>query len=83
VRSIIVMAHNLGLQVIAEGVETPDHAAFLLAEGCDEVQGYLYAKPLANADFEAYLRSNRAGSGTPKIGGTDGRKPDAFKRRAG
>ena len=59
VRSIIVMAHNLGLAVIAEGVETSAHAAFLQAEGCDEVQGFLYAKPLPNEDFEAYLRSSR------------------------
>jgi EAL domain-containing protein (putative c-di-GMP-specific phosphodiesterase class I) len=61
VRSIIVMAHNLGLEVIAEGVETPAHAEFLQAEGCDEAQGFLYAKPLTSEDFEAYLRSQRAG----------------------
>jgi diguanylate cyclase (GGDEF)-like protein len=59
VRSIIVMAHNLGLEVIAEGVETATQAAFLRAERCEELQGYLYAKPLAAADFEAYLRANR------------------------
>ena len=58
VRSIIVMAHNLGLEVIAEGVETPAHAAFLQAERCDEVQGFLYAKPLTEAGFEAYLRDS-------------------------
>ena len=59
VRAIIVMAHNLGLQVIAEGVETATQAAFLRAERCEELQGYLYAKPLAAADFEAYLRANQ------------------------
>jgi len=83
VRSIIIMAHNLGLQVIAEGVETPDHAAFLHAEGCDEVQGFLYAKPLANADFEAYLRSNQVGSDTRKFEGSIGIKAGVFKQRAG
>jgi diguanylate cyclase (GGDEF)-like protein/PAS domain S-box-containing protein len=57
VRSIIVMAHNLGLEVIAEGVETPVQAAFLKAEGCDEGQGFLYAKPLPAAGFERLLRS--------------------------
>jgi diguanylate cyclase (GGDEF)-like protein/PAS domain S-box-containing protein len=56
-RSIILMAHNLGLQVIAEGIETAIQAAFLQAEKCDEVQGFLYAKPLAAAEFEEFLRS--------------------------
>jgi EAL domain-containing protein (putative c-di-GMP-specific phosphodiesterase class I) len=59
VRSIIVMAHNLGLEVIAEGVETAIQAAFLRNEKCEELQGYLYAKPLPAADFEVYLRANR------------------------
>jgi diguanylate cyclase (GGDEF)-like protein/PAS domain S-box-containing protein len=57
VRSIIVMAHNLGLQVIAEGVETQVQAAFLQAEGCDEVQGFLYGKPVAAEQFEQLLAS--------------------------
>jgi predicted signal transduction protein with EAL and GGDEF domain len=56
VRSLIAMAHNLGLGIIAEGVETQAQAAFLLNEHCEEAQGYLYAKPLPAADFEAYLR---------------------------
>ena len=60
VRSIIVMAHNLGLEVIAEGVETAAQAAFLRMEKCEELQGYLYAKPLPAADFEAYLRADQA-----------------------
>jgi diguanylate cyclase (GGDEF)-like protein/PAS domain S-box-containing protein len=54
VRSIIVMAHNLGLEVIAEGVETPAQAAFLRAEKCDEVQGFLYAKTLPLEQFKAW-----------------------------
>ncbi|MEI9804463.1 MAG: EAL domain-containing protein [Pseudolabrys sp.] len=59
VRSIIVMAHNLGLEVIAEGVETATQAAFLRAEKCEELQGYLYARPLPAAELEAYLRANQ------------------------
>ena len=65
VRSIIVMAHNLGLDVIAEGVETAVQAAFLRGEKCDELQGYLYAKPLPAAKFEAYLRANKAWAAEP------------------
>lgn len=58
-RSIIVMAHNLGLEVIAEGVETAAQAAFLQAEKCEELQGYLFAKPMTARNLEAYLRVNR------------------------
>jgi EAL domain-containing protein (putative c-di-GMP-specific phosphodiesterase class I) len=57
VRSLIVMAHNLGLEVIAEGVETEAQASFLRNERCEEAQGYLYAKPLPVAEFEDYVRS--------------------------
>lgn len=56
VRSLIAMAHLLGLRVIAEGVETPTQAAFLRAEQCDEGQGFLYAKPLSSTEFETFLK---------------------------
>jgi diguanylate cyclase (GGDEF)-like protein/PAS domain S-box-containing protein len=62
VRSLIAMAHNLKLGIIAEGVETEAQARFLLEERCEEAQGYLYAKPLSAADFEAYLRERRLAS---------------------
>jgi diguanylate cyclase (GGDEF)-like protein/PAS domain S-box-containing protein len=58
VRSLIAMAHNLDLEVIAEGVETTAQAAFLLAERCEEAQGFLYAKPLPGCEFESYLRTS-------------------------
>jgi len=54
-RSLITMAHSLDLDVIAEGVESEDQALFLLNEGCDEGQGFLFSKPLSAEDFEAYL----------------------------
>ena len=57
VRSLIAMAHNLGLSVTAEGVETTAQAAFLTAENCEEAQGFLYAKPVRAAEFEQYLRT--------------------------
>lgn len=44
-RTIIVMGHNLGLKVIAEGVETKEQMAFLRESECDEVQGFLIATP--------------------------------------
>ncbi len=50
VKAIIGLAHNIGARVVGEGVELAEQAAFLKAEGCDEVQGFLYARPLAPAD---------------------------------
>jgi diguanylate cyclase (GGDEF)-like protein/PAS domain S-box-containing protein len=46
VSSIVSLAHSLGLTVVAEGVETEEHAAFLRRMGCDEMQGYLFSRPL-------------------------------------
>lgn len=57
-RSIIAMAHNLNLDVIAEGVETESQAAFLCSQGCDEAQGYLYAPPLDEEQFKKLLLQN-------------------------
>jgi EAL domain-containing protein (putative c-di-GMP-specific phosphodiesterase class I) len=57
VRSIIAMACNLGLQVTAEGVETAVQADFLKAEGCHELQGYLFSQPLPLHAFERFLQS--------------------------
>jgi len=46
VRSVIAMAKNMRLTTLAEGVEMPEQAEILLSEGCDQIQGFLYAKPL-------------------------------------
>ena len=56
-RSIIVMGRNLGLEVTAEGVETEAQADFLKAEGCPEMQGFLFSRPLPADAFERYVRS--------------------------
>ena len=55
-RAIIAMAHSLNLSVLAEGVETEPQLARLREEGCDEVQGYLFSRPVCAADFESLLR---------------------------
>jgi EAL domain-containing protein (putative c-di-GMP-specific phosphodiesterase class I) len=51
VEAIIVMAHKLGITVVAEGIETEEQRDFLVAAGCDLGQGYLFARPLPAADF--------------------------------
>lgn len=61
-RSIIVMAHNLHLEVVAEGVETVAQATFLRREKCEELQGYFYARPLPAHEFEEYIRSTLTAS---------------------
>jgi EAL domain-containing protein (putative c-di-GMP-specific phosphodiesterase class I) len=57
VKAIISLAKSLGLQTIAEGVETADQQAFLREQGCDEMQGYLFSKPVSIEQFELLLRS--------------------------
>ncbi len=57
VRAIITLGHSLDLDVVAEGVETAEQLARLRAEGCDEVQGYYFGRPMSAEDFVALLRS--------------------------
>ncbi|WP_347337651.1 EAL domain-containing protein, partial [Pseudomonas nitroreducens] len=51
VEAVVHLAHALGLKVVAEGVETPEQAAILTRLQCDELQGYLYARPMPERDL--------------------------------
>jgi diguanylate cyclase (GGDEF)-like protein/PAS domain S-box-containing protein len=55
VRAIVVMAHSLGVKVIAEGVETETQLAMLRDLGCDEYQGYLCSRAIAAPEFEKFV----------------------------
>lgn len=60
VKTIIAMAHALGLQVVAEGVETQAQRDYLESNGCLHYQGYLYGRPMPLDQFEAALRAHAA-----------------------
>lgn len=61
VHAMINLAHNLSLEVVAEGVETPEQLALLRGFGCDQVQGYLISHPLALPQLLDYLTIDRRG----------------------
>ncbi|MGZ3240935.1 MAG: EAL domain-containing protein, partial [Burkholderiaceae bacterium] len=63
----IALAHNLGLEVIAEGVETEAQCAFLNHELCDEGQGYLFGRPMTVADFDALLKAHQTNGFSLKV----------------
>jgi diguanylate cyclase (GGDEF)-like protein len=56
VRAIVAMAHGLGIQVVAEGIETPEQLDLLRRERCDTAQGYYFSRPVPSAKLPALLR---------------------------
>ena len=66
VSAIINMAASLGLRTIAEGVETLEQLNYLRDQGCDEVQGYYYSKPLLPEEFERFLEEHEIMFRVPK-----------------
>jgi diguanylate cyclase (GGDEF)-like protein/PAS domain S-box-containing protein len=59
VQAIIGIAHNLGMKVIAEGVETGEQVEFMLMQDCDEIQGFYFCKPLPVDEITEMLRGER------------------------
>ncbi len=70
-QAIIAMAHSMHLKVVAEGVETQEQADYLRTQRCDEIQGYLFSRPLAAAELTAMLRTTHTplGHTGPGLGG--------------
>jgi diguanylate cyclase (GGDEF)-like protein/PAS domain S-box-containing protein len=69
VRTVIALGRNLGLKVVAEGVETAEQMQFLREHDCDEIQGFYFSRPIPTGQFENLLRQ---GPGRVETAGTDG-----------
>ena len=80
VRSIVALAHELGKQVVAEGVETAEDVSFLRSTGCDMAQGFLFKAPMPEAEVLHYLRLTRKADRRMRrrgmVRGTEKRKGD-------
>ena len=60
VRAIIQLGRSLNMEVIAEGVESAEQEAYVIAQGCNEGQGYYYSRPLSPEAFEVWIRQYQA-----------------------
>jgi EAL domain-containing protein (putative c-di-GMP-specific phosphodiesterase class I) len=56
----IGLAHNLGLQIVAEGVETEQQRDYLIGKGCDLIQGYLFSRPVPAGEVTAFIRQRNS-----------------------
>ena len=80
VSAIISMADRLGLDCVAEGVETSTQSRVLLQRGCTTAQGYFFSPPLPPEDIEALMDDHRPGTTDPVAAG---RRPVAEARAVG
>ena len=60
VKSVIALAHNMKMSVVAEGVENAEQLAFLREHGCDQMQGYFFSKPVPAVQLDALMRRQAA-----------------------
>jgi diguanylate cyclase (GGDEF)-like protein len=67
VQAIVALGQNLKLKVLAEGVETMDQRSFLQTQGCDYFQGFLFSKPLPEAEFLAFWQNHAAANPRPAV----------------
>ena len=67
VNAIVALAHGLGLQVTAEGVETREQADYLIGQGCDVLQGYVFARPMPVQQFTQYQGPGAAATSTTPV----------------
>ncbi|WP_135081692.1 EAL domain-containing protein [Terasakiella sp. SH-1] len=63
-RAVVTMGHSFGMEITAEGVEEEFQHQFLSNLGCDEIQGYLFAKPMAAVDFEDFVKAQAKDAGS-------------------
>jgi EAL domain-containing protein (putative c-di-GMP-specific phosphodiesterase class I) len=68
--AVIGLGQTLNLQVVAEGVELPEQARVLRAAGCDELQGFLFARPMAAGEMTAWMQSAHARPGVSFVDAT-------------
>jgi EAL domain-containing protein (putative c-di-GMP-specific phosphodiesterase class I) len=72
--STIELAHNLGLSVVAEGVENEKVLGLLAKHGCDIAQGYYLGRPMPQADITRYLEAHRGAMEVNKLSGNSAHK---------